>query len=66
MSNLLPIKTGLPAATDMLRLWKFCEKFIKTEGIGHEECIDQNDVDAREFLKGVCEIVGYHEFSDTE
>jgi hypothetical protein len=49
---------------DMLRLWKFCEKFIKKQNIGCPETVSQSDhviVNAYEFIEGVCDIVGYYD-----
>jgi hypothetical protein len=49
---------------DMLRLWKFCEKFIKKNDINCPETIYQSDGVAEvspEFIEGVCNIVGYYD-----
>jgi hypothetical protein len=49
---------------DMLRLWKYCEQFIKKQNVNCPEAVYQSDnvvLNSYEFIEGVCEIVGYYD-----
>lgn len=51
------------------KLLDYCKKYIDDQSIGSSECIYQNDnviLSAYEFIEGICEIVGYHEYSEDE
>lgn len=58
------IPTMIHNGNDMLRLWKFCEQFIKKQDIHCPETVYQTDrviTNAYEFIEGVCNIVGYYD-----
>ncbi len=50
-------------------LWKLCENFISNLEIGSSETIYQSDKiyeESPDFIRSICDIVGYHEFPEDE
>lgn len=50
--------------SDLLRLWKTCERFIKHQNISCGEAVYQSDnviLNAYEFIDDVCNIVGFYD-----
>lgn len=51
------------------KLFTFCQRFVREQEISCPEAVSQNDnviEAAYEFIEGVCDIVGYHEFEEEE
>ena len=51
------------------KLWELCKKFIHTHTIYGEESVYQRDdisLDSLDFIDAVCNIVGYHVYSEND
>lgn len=55
--------------TEQEKLWEFCRAYIAKQEISCPEAVYQCDrviLSAYEFIDGICEIVGYHDYGDDD